>query len=1026
VTTAETAFPAVATALDDGSVPPEAEPRCPLIGRADELDSLSREIGLVGVSADGPRTEQGQAQPQAAAVLLAGDAGLGKTRLLTELRTRAWAAGWRVAVGHCLDFGDSALPYLPFSELFGSIARDEPAVADALIAAQPALARLMPGHRMLDAADRDAAEQNTVGADRLGRGDLIDAVHAALSQLAAERPLLVLIEDIHWADQSTRDLLTMLFTRPPDGPVAIVASYRTDDLHRRHPLRATAAEWARLPQISRLTLRPLSNKDVRQLVRALHPGPIPEMELRRIVARAEGNAFFAEELVAAAGDGGRMIPTDLADLLLVRLDRLDERTRQIVAAAAVAGRRVSHDLLAAVFGDDPNFDLALRPAVDANILLPVRDGYAFRHALLAEAVYGDLLPGERVRWHTAYVAALSAPGARATAAELAGHARAAHDLPVALRASIQAGDEAMSVGGPDEAAAHYEAALEILALDPATLQESGEGIDPVELAIKASEAASAAGRVHRAFALVQRYLADLPTWATPVQRARLLHATAATALLADTGVNALDLTTEALALLPAGEVSPLRARLANTHALANLERYRNEEAMRWVDTATSMGVELGLPDVIADAAVTRSYLERRSGDPEGSRQALEETIVAAHAAGEVAAEIRSTFSLGNLMYDQGELGPSRETFERADALARRNGRAWAPYGIDARMMAAIVAYTAGDWTDAVKICDTSNESAPPLARAALDAIASLVAAGRGELENLEGYAERHDQWRHDALVALLSAAAAIDLHGDHGDLDAAQAVHDDAVTVVSEMWDRSSFQARIRFSALLLGQYARAAASASAPERAGLVRRGEELAEVARSVADIGREHGRHGIEGQAWLARAEAELGRLHWIAGIDSPDEVDLSGRWRAALAGFERFGHVFEAARSRVRLAAVLRAAGDNEEATQELQSTRKAAMALGAGPLLLEIRALGAGGRRGGARDADGAEPEALTAREAEVLALVAQGRSNGEIGRQLFISTKTVSVHVSNILAKLGAAGRTEAAALARSRGLLDD
>ena len=160
-----------------------------------------------------------------------------------------------------------------------------------------------------------------------------------------------------------------------------------------------------------------------------------------------------------------MLPTDLADLLLVRLDRLDESTREIVRAAAVAGRRVSHTLLAAVVGDDTGFDAGLRAAVDANILLPIRDRYAFRHALLAEAVYDDLLPGERVRWHTAYVAALSARGARATAAELARHARAAGNLPVALRASIEAGDEAMSVGGPDEAVAHYEAALELLAME---------------------------------------------------------------------------------------------------------------------------------------------------------------------------------------------------------------------------------------------------------------------------------------------------------------------------------------------------------------------------------------------------------------------------------------------------------------------------------------------------------------------------------------------------------------------------------
>jgi DNA-binding NarL/FixJ family response regulator len=866
--------------------------------------------------------------------------------------------------------------------------------------------------------------QDSPATDRLGRGELFSAVHAALGQLAGERPLLVLIEDIHWADQSTRDLLTMLFTRPPAGPVAIVASYRTDDLHRRHPLRATVAEWARLPQITRIALRPLASKDVRTLIHQLHPGPIPELELRRIVARAEGNAFFAEELVAAAGDGGRMLPTDLADLLLVRLDRLDDSTRQVVRAAAVAGRRVSHDLLAAVVGDDLGFDAALRPAVDANVLLPVREGYAFRHALLAEAVYGDLLPGERVRWHTAYVAALSAPGARATAAELAKHARAAHDLPVALRASIEAGDEAMSVGGPDEAAAHFESALEILAMDQALLTDDAESIDPIGLAIKASEAAAAAGRVHRAFALVQRHLADLPPTATPVQRARLLQATAATALLADTGVNALLLTTEALALLPADEVSPLRARLANTHAFANLDRYRNEEAVRWLDIATEMGQELGLTDVVADAAVTRSYLERRSGDPEGSRRALEATITTAHDAGEVAAEIRSTFSLANLHYDQGDLVLARRTFERADGLARKNGRRWAPYGVDARMMAAIVAYTAGDWGDVLRICDTSNEAAPPLPKAAFDAIAMSVGAGRGELSALEIYPELHGQWRHDALVALLSAAAAIDLHGDSGDLASAQAAHDDAVAVVSEMWDRSTFQARIRFSALLLGQLSKAAATAV--DRAELVERGEQLAEVARAVAADGRDHGRHGLEGQAWLARAEAELGRLQWIAGIEATDEVDLRARWEAAVAGFERFGHVFEVARSRTRLAAILRATGDGEAAAQQIQLARKSAMALGAGPLLLEIRALGPAGRRAASDRGARPESEALTAREVEVLALVAQGRSNGEIGRQLFISTKTVSVHVSNILAKLGASGRTEAAAVARRRGLLED
>jgi DNA-binding CsgD family transcriptional regulator/tetratricopeptide (TPR) repeat protein len=1010
---------------DDGFVPPEPEPRSPLVGRADELDSLSREIGLVGAPEDGPA---------GAAVLLAGDAGLGKTRLLGELRRVAVAAGWRVLVGHCLDFGDTALPYLPFTELFGSIARDEPLLADRLVAEQPALARLMPGHRMLhpvgapepapEGAARSASSLLLSSAsDHLGRADLFDAVYAGLARLSVDTPLLVILEDIHWADQSTRDLLTGLFTRPPAGPIAIVASYRSDDLHRRHPLRAATAEWARLPRVSRVTLQPLPDKQIRQLVHQLHPDPISDLEVRRIVTRAEGNAFFTEELVAAVWDGGRMVPTDLADLLLVRLDRLDENTREIVRAAAVAGRRVSHSLLAAVVGNEVGFDAGLRAAVEANILQPVRDRYAFRHALLAEAVYDDLLPGERVRWHTAYVAALSARGARATAAELARHARAAGNLPVALRASIEAGDEAMSVGGPDEAVAHYEAALELLAMErPGAFDDDASQIDRVGLAIKASEAALAAGRVHRALALVRRELAAFPATQDPVERARLLEATAAAALLTDTGINVLELTTEALALLPAEEVSELRARLANSHALANIERYRNDEAVRWLDTATALGQELGLTDVVANAAVTRSYLERRTGDPDGSRRALESTITTAHAAGEVAAEIRSTFSLANLHYDLGDLTLSRQTYEQADALARRSGRRWAPYGVDARMMSGIVAYTAGDWADVVSICDTSNEDAPPLAKAGLTAIGMSVAAGRGDVAALDLLPMLHDQWRHDALVALLSAMAAIDLYGDSGDLAGARAVHDEVVHIVSEMWDRSTFQARIRLGALLIGQLARAAATAD--DRPALVRVGEELAAAGREVAVDGNQRGRHGLEGQAWLARLEGELARLRWLAGIGEPDGAELRTAWEAAVVGFERFGHVFEVARSRARLAAVLRATGDTERASQQIQLARTSAMALGAAPLMLEIRTLGPGGRTA-SRSAAAHEPsETLTARELEVVALVAEGRTNGEIGRQLFISTKTVSVHVSNILAKLGATGRTEAAAMARRRGLL--
>src|SRR6476619_5074642 len=433
----------------------------PILGRDRELALLADLLGLAG-------------EPRSRSVLLVGDAGVGKTRLLRELVARAGEAGWRTLVGHCLDFGDSALPYLPFSELFGRLAVDSPEDTAELVADRPALYHLQPGRRLISGAPGPAG-------DNLERSDLFDAIHGALDDLAEQSPVLVVVEDVHWADRSTRDLLSFLFARAFRGPVVVLASYRSDDLHRRHPRRATAPQWVRVPGVQRVQLDPLSDSDVRRLIRALLPGPLSESDLQAIVSRAEGNAFFAEELVSATeGARGAGLPDDLADLLLVRLDRLDDEARSGVRAASCAGRRVGHPLLAAVLGQpDDVLDRSLRAAVEQHILVRVGgESYAFRHALLAEAVYDDLLPGERVRLH----AALADHRADGTAAELARHARLAHDPVTAVRASVEAGDEAMSVGGPDEAAKHFETALELVA-DPRVVSD----LERVDLAVKAAD-----------------------------------------------------------------------------------------------------------------------------------------------------------------------------------------------------------------------------------------------------------------------------------------------------------------------------------------------------------------------------------------------------------------------------------------------------------------------------------------------------------------------------------------------------------
>ena len=989
---------------DDGGVSqPAAETRA-LVGRVDELQRLESLLGL----------EAGR--PTVTAVLLGGDAGVGKTRMLAELRPRAIAAGWRVVVGHCLNFGDSALPYLPFSEVFGRLVEEAPDMAEAVVKASPDVARLMPGRRVLAAADEPDAE-------RLDRAGLLEAVHVGLTALSQSAPLLVLVEDVHWADQSTREMLSFLFSRRFAAPVAIVASYRSDDLHRRHPLRPLAAEWGRLPGVTRLQLERLPDADVRTLVGVLHPAPLREEELRGIVARAEGNAFFTEELVAAAEMGGRSVPTDLADLLLVRLDQLDEAARQVVRAASIAGRRVPHELLAHVVGlDGAALDLALRAAIDGNVLVSIgADSYGFRHALLAEAIYDDLLPGERVRLHAAYARALCDGDVDGTAAELARHARAAHMVETAVTASIEAGDEAMKVGGPDEAARHYEVALELLA-GPDVQDGDGVDVDVVALTVKASEAAFAAGHLLRALALVQERLDQLPADAPAAQRALVLHALVSIALLTENTIDLLALTTEALQLVSDEPRSPLLAKVLSVHARANADRRRDDEAADWAVKAQTLATELRLADVVADASTTLAQLDERAADPEWSRQTLEKGIAEARAGGEVAAELRGLYNLGQLHYEVGRLEEARSVFEAGAERARETGRPWAPYGVDSRAMAVLVAYVAGDWESSLRLADMSGEFPPPVAEAALASTGLAVAAGRGDASAFDRLARVRDQWERDGMIAIVAGSAAIDLHGDAGDLPAAIAAYDDTVATVSSVWQRELFQAQLRLAALLIGQLATEATRVGADERQALARRGADLLEVAHKAGKIELRGRSRGPEGEAWAARVEAEHARLRWLTDVDPPTQEALVAAWEAAVAGFVEFGHTFEVARSRARLADVLRAAGRSSEAADQAGQAMDEARRLGAQPLLAELRTSFPTGRQGAGAQLD----DVLTPREQEVLQLVAQGRSNREIGAQLFISGKTASVHVSNILAKLGARGRIEAVAVARRRGLLED
>ena len=449
-------------------------PQTPLFGRDRELRHL---LEVAGVAEPVPP----------AALLLSGDAGIGKTRLLEEAVGRAIEVGQLVLVGHCLDLGDNAMPYQPFIEAFGLLDAGQ---VESLATGLRALAPLLPS---------GSGEATGQGVDRT---ELFAAVVAGLDLLAADRPLLVIVEDAHWADGSTRQLLRYLLACRFANSVHLIVSYRSDDLHRRHPLREAVAEWARMPTVSRLELGPLADGDIVELVRARGADPAGS-DLGAVVRRAAGNAFYAEELRDAGADA--TLPETLAELLLVRIDRLDDEATAVVRAVACAGADPSDTVLAQVTGlDGADLDRALRAAVDQKVLVAGRqDGYRFRHALLAEAVHDDLLPGERRRLHRRFLDALQRAERPAPAAEIALHAHAAAELGVAFTADLQAGDDAVRVGGYDEASRHYRRALTVADHAPS-------GTDLIGVVLAAADALVASGMYRTATAFLREHLDELP------------------------------------------------------------------------------------------------------------------------------------------------------------------------------------------------------------------------------------------------------------------------------------------------------------------------------------------------------------------------------------------------------------------------------------------------------------------------------------------------------------------------------------
>ncbi|WP_422773928.1 helix-turn-helix transcriptional regulator [Plantactinospora sp. WMMC1484] len=982
-----------------------------LVGRQPELAALRD--GLKRVRADEP-----------VALLVGGEAGVGKSRLIEEFGRYAAAGGSQLLVGHCLELGEQGLPFAPFAEALRQLLRrDGPAAFEGY---EREFGRLLPELDRLAAAP-PGAEHRTApeGPGGAGlspdphRGYLFELVAGLFTRLAARCPLVLVIEDLHWADRSTRDLIAFLVRAVRPARVLLVCTYRSDELHRGHPLRPFLGELDRTRGVERIELDRLDREGTGQILADLFGFEPSDRAIDTIHDRTQGNPFFVEELAAASDPSGCAdLPETLRDLLLARVDRLPEPAQRVLRIAGAGGTRIAHELLAEVAGvPETELEEALRAAVAAQLVVADPDGgYEFRHALVREAVHEDLLPGEHARLHARYAAAIEAqPQLVADGrvpAELAHHWYAAHDYPRALTAAWAAAEAAGSRFAYAEQGRLLERVLELWQQVPDAEQRLGRDYPAVlEATLSAT---STAGDYGRALALTRAMLAELDGATEPVRtaRVRLLRGRLLRILGKSDGVDELR---EAYHLVTGVDVEP-RAGV-------------DVEPRAGIDGGPGAGVD-GDPRrvrLLADIAFQLARVDRA----EGGRIAAEAVAAATALGGEVL--LSATLAAGWVCSRQVSADAGLADLRRAAELARAAG--------DSETLVTALVVTSDVLCEVGRYAESAEAAAAGYAEARRVGISRST--GAFLLSNQAEALIALGRW--DEADELCGQAARLDLPGITGyhwlqlraglRLARGQAGADDLVARALGFLRRPYLPLELPLHELRVEAALMAGDVAAAVEAAGVLlgRRLDTnprygwpaLAAAARAAVAAGDQDLAERVRSAAAgiTARYPAELAYAAQVLATFASGGAAVPG-WQAAVAAWRVGGQRYPLGRALYSLAEAAATAGDRVQAAAALEEVVAIAGELAAVPLGESAATLA---RRLGLRAAPGAAPgtDLLTAREREVLRLVAEGHSNSRIAQRLFISPKTASVHVSRIIAKLEVSNRIEAAAVAHRLGLLD-
>lgn len=930
---------------------------------------------------------------RATALLVAGDAGIGKTRLLTELVSRSDEP---VLWGGCLPLGERGVAYLPLIEMIRALDDD---VRGTL---PPALEAIVPRGRQVN------------GEAAGSRAHLFQAVIELLESLAARAPLIVVFEDLHWADRSTLDLLDFVIALLREQRILLLCSIRTDDLPPDHPLRTDVAEWLRRPTVGWLGLEPLSPEDGMRLVAALHAeSEVSQEQALRLVQRADGNPFLIEQLVAA-GSGAIGTPERMRDLLLRRTHGLTPDLIRLLRIASVGGTVIDERLLSRVAGRNLEETRALlRAGIGARLLVVDERGCRFRHALVAEALHGDLLPAERREYHASYADALITGDDPTPPGALAAHQTEAGRSREALTAWVEAAEAAKAQFAFAEAQHGYQSALDLWheVADP----ETAAGCAHLDLLRRLAEAAFLAGDPDVACRTARDALSQVDEAADPVTAGLLHHRLARYVRNTDDYAEALALQQRAVELVPASPASPERAEVLAGLALILQYENRYREARDISVQAIDVAVETGAREAETRARNTLGETICILEDLDGGLAVIGEALELARQTGNAHEQARSLWNMQANRFFGGRLGEFVDTAGSTIETLRVTQPHWI---LDHLVDTADALQMLGRWDEAEAMIAMARREYPVMADRI--GIRELLVA-RGELDEARALVEAQTlslvgYVGPDVTGRVLNMVHQAEIHVAEGNPSRAIDLIKGALELYREVEKPIYIGHGLVVGVRAAADVARAARlrsdSALAREAitAGEGFRGRMTEVMSRSGPANGwkREVG-------CLAAQCDAELARLH---GRRDPEA------WQQADACWTGLSMPYRAAYCRFRWAEDALASGvDRSKVEPVIEELRDYLGRIGAKPLLEDVTALARRARM----DVDGHpsfHPYGLTGREREVLAQVASGATNRQIAQALYISEKTASVHVSNILRKLTAANRSEAAAKAVKEGLV--